>query len=406
MVWGVCRRLALNHHDAEDAFQATFLVLVRKAASVEPKEKVANWLHGVAFQTALKARSVAARRRQRERQVAELPEPTAAAPDVSPDLPPQFDEELNRLPERYRVAIVLCDLEGKTRKEAAQQLGWPEGTVAGRLATARKLLASRLARRGVVMSGGTLAAVLAHQAASAAVPASVVSSTIRAATRCAVGQPAAGVSSVGAAAFTEGGLKTMRFTKLKVVTVALVVVGLSGAAGLFYRTQAAERSEAEATIQKSDREKPSTASPKEGDAREAERAKDREATKLKGQWKAVAAEIGGKALPPEQARATVWQIDAGTITTQGSTTKNGKAEDVWPFTIDPTQKPAHIDVDGQWGGEKAVLKGIYKLDGDELTICIIGNDGGRPTEFSSGDLVEGHKGGYLLFKFQREKPKD
>src|SRR5438105_4720881 len=147
MVWAVCRRL-LNHHDAEDAFQATFLVLVRKAASVEPKEMVANWLYGVAHKTVLQARRTAARMRSRERQVTEMPEPAVSEKPLWHDLQPVLDKELSRLPDKYRAVVVLCDLEGKTRKEAAQQLGLPEGTVAGWLAGARAMRAKRLAWRG------------------------------------------------------------------------------------------------------------------------------------------------------------------------------------------------------------------------------------------------------------------
>src|SRR4051812_21881350 len=130
MVWGVCRRL-LGHHDAEDAFQATFLVLVRKAASIVPREMVANWLYGVAHQTALKARAVASKRSVREKQVMELPEKAVPEQRLWNDLQPLLDQELSRLPDKYRSLIVLCDLEGKTRKEVAQQLHLPEGTVAG-----------------------------------------------------------------------------------------------------------------------------------------------------------------------------------------------------------------------------------------------------------------------------------
>src|SRR5215467_11039789 len=115
MVWGVCRRL-LNEHDAEDAFQATFLVLVRKAASIVPRERVANWLYGVARQTALQARRTAARRRVREKQVTAMPEPAVVEEDLWRDLQPLLDQELSCLPEAYREVIVLCDLEGMTRK--------------------------------------------------------------------------------------------------------------------------------------------------------------------------------------------------------------------------------------------------------------------------------------------------
>jgi RNA polymerase sigma factor (sigma-70 family) len=229
MVWGVCRRVLRNWHDAEDAFQATFLVLVRKAASVVPREMVANWLYGVAHQTALKARATTAKRRARERQVMQMPEPAVADPDFWPELQPLLDRELSRLPDMYRVAMVLCDLEGKTRKEAARQLGVPEGTLAARVARGRVMLAKRLARRGLAVSGGALAAALAHNAASASAPTSVVVSTIKATGLFAAGQAAApGVISVNVAALTEGVLKAMVFTKLKIATAVLLTVGLLG----------------------------------------------------------------------------------------------------------------------------------------------------------------------------------
>src|SRR5438094_3671828 len=144
MVWGVCRRVLTNYHDAEDAFQATFLVLVRRAASIASPELLANWLYGVAHQTALKARATVAKRKVRERQVTEMPEPVVVEQDHWNDLQPLLDQELSRLPDIYRVIIVLCDLEGKTRKEAARHLGLPEGTVGSRLARARVFLAKRL----------------------------------------------------------------------------------------------------------------------------------------------------------------------------------------------------------------------------------------------------------------------
>src|SRR5947209_10427313 len=147
MVLGVCRRVLGDAHDAEDAFQATFLVLVRKAASVVPREFVANWLYGVACRTARKARVARARADAVKRRVYDRVTAMAGSPrtedEVWHDLQPVLDEELRRLPDKYRAAVVLCDLEGKPRKDAAQQLGWPEGTLSGRLARARKLLADR-----------------------------------------------------------------------------------------------------------------------------------------------------------------------------------------------------------------------------------------------------------------------
>jgi RNA polymerase sigma factor (sigma-70 family) len=218
MVWGVCRRVLGHHHDAEDAFQATFLVLVRKAASVVPRELVANWLYGVAHRTALRARAMAAKRRERERQVAEMPEPVADGPGVGNELEAVLDQELSRLPDHYRVAVVLCDLEGKTRREVAAQLSLPEGTVASRLARARAMLAKRLARRGVTLTSGALAGVLAREAA-AGVPMALLASTLK------VIGPGAIPATV--AALTEGVLKAMLLNKLKAATAGLLVLGLA-----------------------------------------------------------------------------------------------------------------------------------------------------------------------------------
>jgi len=222
MVWGVCRRVLCNHHAAEDAFQATFLVLVRKAASIASRELLANWLYGVAHQTALKARMTATKRIGRERQVAAMSESAVTQQDQWGDLQLLLDEELSRLPSKYRGVIVLCDLEGKTRKEVAQQLGCPEGTVASRLVRARTMLAKRLTRRGVTLSGGALATALSQQAVSAGVPNSVVASTIKAASMKAV---ATGTISVKVAALTEQVMKAMLLTKLKTALAVLLVLG-------------------------------------------------------------------------------------------------------------------------------------------------------------------------------------
>jgi RNA polymerase sigma factor (sigma-70 family) len=232
MVWGVCRRVLGSYHDAEDAFQATFLVLVRKAAAVTPRDMVANWLYGVAQQTARKARATAARRRARENPAAEMPEPAAVQPDLWAGVQPLLDQELSQLPGPYRAAIVLCDLEGKTRKEAARQLGLPEGTIGSRLARGRALLAKRLTRHGLGVPGGVLAALLAQQAASAGAPASTLSATINTATSFAAGRAgAAGLISAKVAALTEGVLQAMLLAKLKAATAVLLVLGLVTLAG-------------------------------------------------------------------------------------------------------------------------------------------------------------------------------
>jgi RNA polymerase sigma factor (sigma-70 family) len=226
MVLGVCRRVLHNQQDAEDAFQATFFVLVRKAGFVVPREMVGNWLYGVARQTALRARALNARRRGREKQVTVMPEPEATIRESPDDL---LDQELSHLPDKYRVPIVLCDLEGRTRKEAARQLGWPEGSVSSRLARGRAMLARRLVKRGLVLSGEALAIFVSQNAASASLPAALVSLTVKAATIMAAGQTAAStLISAKVAAITEGVLTSMLLTKLKTVAVVSLIVGVLG----------------------------------------------------------------------------------------------------------------------------------------------------------------------------------
>src|SRR5262245_60813243 len=234
MVRGVCRRVLRNEADADDAFQATFLVLVRKAAEVRPRELVGNFLYGVAYRTALKARAAAARRRAKERRVRPMPHPGSETEDAGHELRRLLDEELNRLPDKYRVAVVLCELEGRPRKQVARQLGVPEGTLSSRLATARRLLASRLARRGVAPAGAALAA-LGGEAARAAVPAALRAETVKAAALVAAGQAVTGAASTAVAALTEGVLKDMLLTKLKVAAlVVLAFAALAAGAVLFH----------------------------------------------------------------------------------------------------------------------------------------------------------------------------
>jgi len=245
MVWGVCRRL-LGHHDAEDSFQATFLVLARKAASIIPKEMVPNWLYGVAYQTALKARATAAKRRTRERQIMEMPEIKAMPQEKRNDLQSFLDVELHRLPDKYRVAIVLCDLEGKSRKESARELRIPEGTLSSRLSTARRMLAKRLARYDLPISGGTLVAALSQSTASARVPPSIMFSTIKAATLVAAGCATSGVISAKVTALTEGVLKSMVVTKFRTLLVMLgVLASISFGLGLSAYRGFAQQSENE-----------------------------------------------------------------------------------------------------------------------------------------------------------------
>jgi RNA polymerase sigma factor (sigma-70 family) len=224
MVYGVCRRLLRDAHDAEDVFQATFLVLVRKGPAVRLLRSVGNWLYGVARRTALEARRAAARRRVKE--AGAMPR-SAAEEDTRDDLREVLDEEMARLPDKLRAPLVLCDLEGKSRKEAARALGWPEGTVASRLASARKALAGRLTRRGLAVPGALIAGVLAGETASAGVPPALVGSTVRVAAGRAV------VPS-GVAALVKGVMVTMLVKKLKAGVAVLLTAAALGAGGLTF----------------------------------------------------------------------------------------------------------------------------------------------------------------------------
>lgn len=244
MVFGVGQRVLRNLHDAEDVFQATFLVLARKAATITPRGAVGAWLYGVACRTAMKAKAMTAKRQLKERQSRERCQAAAITEDVWEQLQPLLDEELSRLPEKYQSAIVLCDLEGKTKREAAAQLHCPEGTLSSRVVRGRRLLAKRLARRGVTLSAGLLADALSQSAALSTVHVGLFLSTSQAVAIFA-SRPAATTGAISAkvAALTEGVMKSMLLSKLKVVMTALVtMVGVVGAAAVLhsYPLQASE----------------------------------------------------------------------------------------------------------------------------------------------------------------------
>jgi RNA polymerase sigma factor (sigma-70 family) len=237
MVLGVCRRVLRQEQDAEDAFQATFLVLARKAASVEPRERVGPWLYGVAYRTALKARSLAARRREVERAAAR---PAGAVSREEPDdLRALLDRHLSRLPDRFRLPLILCDLQGRPRPEVARQLGLPEGTLSSRLARGRALLGRRLRRHGVALGMGGLAAALTGEA-SAAPPAALAAATAAGALSVAAGQTDGIPAHV--LVLTEGVLKAMTISKLKVAAAVLLSLAILGmGVGVLSRPALADR---------------------------------------------------------------------------------------------------------------------------------------------------------------------
>jgi RNA polymerase sigma factor (sigma-70 family) len=285
LVLGVCQRLLHDRHEAEDAFQATFLVLVRKAASLSKRESVGAWLHKVACRIARRARTRAAKRPCGALPGDDMPARKPTDEVLWRDLRPVLDEEVNRLPEKYRRPFVLCYLEGNTNEQAARQLGCPKGTVLSRLARGRERLRARLARRGLALPAGLLAALLIDRVAEAAVPAALVSVIVKAATPFAAGGAAAGLVSARAAAWTEGVLRAMFLTKLKLVTAAALVVALA-ATGAGLLTQ-----------------------PSRADSRPAQAEKNRRPEAAKD-------ERGTRAAPQPQVQGIVKAVDAdkGTIT--------------------------------------------------------------------------------------------
>ncbi len=233
MVWRICRRVLHDEHDARDAFQATWLVLVRKAGSLRDPSAVGNWLFGVASRVALDARAASSRRRFHERRYAESQTALAPAEDRDGhDLGAVLHEELRRLPERYRTPVVLCYLEGLSHPEAAMRLGCPVGTVRSRLARGRERLRRRLAQRGVVPSAGALTATLTRDA-GASLPPALVHSTIHAAARFAAirATTTGAVISAQAVVLCQGVLHTMLWAQLKTIAAVVLVAGTLLAAG-------------------------------------------------------------------------------------------------------------------------------------------------------------------------------
>jgi polysaccharide biosynthesis/export protein len=232
MVLRVCRNVLSDSGDAQDAFQATFLVLVERRHSIRRLESVGSWLYGVACRVAARARVEAARRRVAERRGGELRIVQAVDPAESnePDhaeFGPIIQEEVRRLPEKYRAVVALCYWEGLTQEQAATQLGCPLGTVRSRLARARSRLHTRLTRRGLAPLATVVAAAFECQSSRAAlVPSDLAFSTIKAATEVVTGLAMSDVVPTSVAVLTQSVLRSMFMVKLKAIAGALLLVGL------------------------------------------------------------------------------------------------------------------------------------------------------------------------------------
>ncbi len=232
LVLSVCRRVLGDGPDVEDAFQATFLALSRKASTVSRGDAVAAWLHTVALRIALRARKSAHRKRSTNINLeAHVSSADPYQEAARRDLAAVLDEEINRLPRKYRVPVLLCYLEGKTYAEAGRQLGVPIGTLAGQLKRARDLLQRRLQRRGIGAFGALLAAVLCEDATTTAAPAALVNTTVKTAAPLLLGKSTAtGTVSANVAELAEGALQSLSVAKLRIgltaVLAGLLVTGL------------------------------------------------------------------------------------------------------------------------------------------------------------------------------------
>jgi RNA polymerase sigma factor (sigma-70 family) len=382
MVLGVCRRLLSNAHDAEDAFQAAFMVLIRKGPSLLPRQTLGNWLYGVAYHVALKARAAGWKRRAKERRAAAMSKPEASIEDTALDLLPLLDRELDRLPDRYREAVVLCDLEGKTRKEAARQLAIAAGTLSGRLTTARRMLAKRLTRRGVTLSVAALAAVLTPGTTSAGVSPALLGATVTSAAALAAGT---GALSPQVAALTHGMMRSLLLAKLKLATAVLLTLALLSGGVPAYRLAAAKTPgppdvpDAVAPVAEVPPQRPRDAVPKPTD-------KER----LQGAWVPVKAIVSGRPTDPgdKKIRRSALAFD-------------GDNAAVWDakgsYTLDPDQNPRQLDIVLAIKDRKEVLQAIYEFDGDRLLVSWI-SGGDRPPSFAIGKIFG------VLIVYEKKNP--
>src|SRR5713226_6877329 len=245
LVLRVCRLVLHHEQDAEDAAQATFLVLARKAATIRKAQSLASWLHGVALRTAMKAKSQTAKNRHLPHRPASPLDPSTEA--SLRELQTRLHEEVQNLPEKYRAPFVLCCLQGYSRAEAAELLRWKDGTLSTRIAQARLLLQKRLARRGVALSAALTAAGLSDNIALAAIPSALIQATSKAAVVFA-DSSAAGAMTSPAAALAEGALRAISATKAKAMLAMVLALGMAATGlGLAAQHAAKQKSKSELT---------------------------------------------------------------------------------------------------------------------------------------------------------------
>lgn len=231
MVLGVCRRILANSEDADDAFQAVFIVLARRAGAVDPPELLGHWLYGVAYRTASKARSMKATRGRKEREAVVMSEHEMANPAAIREIQEVVDEEIHRLPRTYREPVVACHLRGLSRADAAKALQLNEGTLSSRLARGREMLATSLARRGFAPTAIAVAITLLAQSAEAKMPAALLASTLSAAK----GAATVTATSSASATLADTVIKAMAWAKVKLAAMIVTGVVVIGGGAITWR---------------------------------------------------------------------------------------------------------------------------------------------------------------------------
>jgi RNA polymerase sigma factor (sigma-70 family) len=336
-VLGVCRRVLRHEQDAEDAFQATFCVLARKASGLRRGSAVGAWLYAVAWRIARKAKASRVRRRMRESELPDVPAPDKPPESVWRELWPILDEEVNRLPERYRRAFVLCQLEGKTSQAAAAEMRCAPKTVSSRLTRARQRLRARLMRRGVALSAGMLAA-LSRQTVTAAVPAELARTAVHTGLRYMAGRPIAQC----AADLANG------FLTSKILTHWGKAAGLLGAAGLVAVVL---------LLLLLGRQAPTDPKP------------------LQGTWRVTRVWFRGLEVPP-------WNLEL-VIAGDRFTQRGGPLPQpiVATFRVDPSKDPKEIDL---FHANGTTAPGLYRLNGDKLQLALNTEGPERPTILGPG----------------------
>ena len=370
MVLGVCRRILRDPHAAEDAFQATFLLLARKAGSVRKRESVGPWLCGVARRVAFESRGVASRRR-----VSVHADPEAPAVDdhdhlERDELHAALHEELGRLPEKYRDPLVLCYVEGLSHEAVSRRLGWPIGTVRVRIARGRDLLKARLIRRGLTPAAALLAFSLLPRTA-AAVPPRLAEATVRAAARIVAGEnEPRGEVPKRVVDLEKKVRKAMRLTGLKWAAAFALVAIVTGAGSSAVVPLALAAADEKAKV-------------------------EAELKKLQGTWLMAALEQEG-VKKAGQGNGEQLKIDGESF----GLWHDGHVEESGKIKLDPAKNPMEIDFEFRDGKRKGKTDlAIYAWDGANLKLCWVRDGDKHPTDFTTkpGD-------NRALLILNREKP--